>query len=424
MALTDIWLRKNNGRLTAKEELTSDTGAMFARLRGGKISFIYRPYLQSGERIKMTLGSYPKMSLKDARDKRDEYNRMVNEGHDPRRKLMATRFTNATQPTVNELFTVWYENQAMVRKKNPALHLRTYELHLKKEFGNMNYVDLPRVVVGKYLVQKANEVPHIALRIISDMKACINYAKIHGLTDAENVFQIFTSRSLGISRSIGKRVLSGEELRLMYKTLDSMDMNEKNLAIVNLMLFYGCRGAEIRETRKDWLNFETMTWTVPPEFHKTGGKTGKPLVRPILDEMKHLWEILLAFSGDSQYVCTLMASKNKKTDKQMSANALRSIAGQIINHAVGHFKDAQGEPITWEHWTNHDLRRTARSHWSEFGDWAVCEKMLGHSLPGEADVYDHNQYMGQMRAIYRQWWNQIQEYAGETNVVQFEKASV
>ena len=62
------------------------------------------------------------------------------------------------------------------------------------------------------------------------------------------------------------------------------------------------------------------------------------------------------------------------------------------------------KPISFEPFYSYTLRKTARTNFSDFGEWAVCEKMIGHTLPGETDKYDYNTYSDKMRPIYQKWY--------------------
>ncbi len=83
--LTDTWLRAHHRRVTEKEVSRSDGGALEARLRNGAVSFVFRPVLKSGKRIKMTLGRYPEMTLAEAREEALKLRREVEKGRDPRK---------------------------------------------------------------------------------------------------------------------------------------------------------------------------------------------------------------------------------------------------------------------------------------------------------------------------------------------------
>lgn len=423
MALSVMWLDKNKGKITEKEVTKADSNGLEARLRGGTITFIYRFYLvdQDGKRTrpKMTLGQYPKTSLKEARQLRDKYARMVEDGHDPRKKREAEKLTNRAACTLTELYDHWYQVKGN-KKVSAKQHYRTYELHMKKKFGGMLYTDISVSSMAEHLIGIARKSPGITDRILADMRSVIDHANIVGLLDNENnMFRQFNRKSLGIVRKRGKRVLSANEIMTFYRVLSESNINEKNAAIIELLLFYGCRGGELRVSEKDWLDFENMQWTVPAWAHKTGHRAGEEvgddLVRPIIKEVVPLWEKLLKFT-DSKYLCTTMKTKIEPGREPMKPSALQSIARTVEEYAINNFV-VNDNPFHWDHWSNHDLRRTMRTFCGNFGEWAICERMVAHALPGEADVYDLNQYLEKMETVYRYWWKLLKRLEQQDKVL-------
>lgn len=63
--------------------------------------------------------------------------------------------------------------------------------------------------------------------------------------------------------------------------------------------------------------------------------------------------------------------------------------------------------IEMKHWTIHDLRRTARTNFSELTEPHVAELMLGHKLPGVWQVYDKHNYIEEQRRAYALWWARV-----------------
>ena len=362
----------------------------------------------------MTIGKYPEISLREARDKAEEYRLMVADGIDPRKKRQAELTKNMSEPTVGEVYGIWYERYAKHNKKRR----RTYELYIQPKFASVLISDMTRHAWVTYLIELAAKVPEITSRIVGDLKQMYDYAIDVGLIDGPSVLAGVNRRTIGVVKKQRTRIFSDDDITLFYQVLKEKRWNQKNRIIMELLLFYGCRAGELRHTERSWLDFDRMTWTVPPEHHKTGNKTKRPLVRPILPEMVHLWEQALDFSPSDKFVFTAMQSRTTKGDNMMSPGAFQDLPYKMIDHVRDHHEDDQGRPIHWEKWTNHDLRRTARSRWSTWGDWATCEKMLGHRLPGEADVYDRHDFLEQMTSVYRKWWNCLKKLEnGERKVV-------
>ncbi len=63
--------------------------------------------------------------------------------------------------------------------------------------------------------------------------------------------------------------------------------------------------------------------------------------------------------------------------------------------------------IEMDHWSMHDLRRTARTNFSAFTSRDVAELMVGHVMPGEQGTYDYYDYQKEMSKAYKKWWKKL-----------------
>lgn len=84
MALSELWLKTNNGKSRAKVEEVADRDSMSVRISPkGKIVFQLR-YRFSGKAERLDLGTYPHVSLKDARLKATEMRALLDQGQNPK----------------------------------------------------------------------------------------------------------------------------------------------------------------------------------------------------------------------------------------------------------------------------------------------------------------------------------------------------
>lgn len=103
MPLTDTAIRNakpglsKSGSITTKPYKMGDTGGLYLEVAptGGKWwRFKYR---FDGKEKRMSLGVYPDVSLKDARQRRDEARRLVAAGVDPGKNRKAQKLTRSDQ---------------------------------------------------------------------------------------------------------------------------------------------------------------------------------------------------------------------------------------------------------------------------------------------------------------------------------------
>ena len=84
MSLTELWLKANNGKAREKVEEVADRDSMSVRISPkGKIVFQLR-YRFAGKADRLDLGTYPHLSLKDARIKAGEMRSLLDKGLNPK----------------------------------------------------------------------------------------------------------------------------------------------------------------------------------------------------------------------------------------------------------------------------------------------------------------------------------------------------
>ena len=169
-------------------------------------------------------------------------------------------------------------------------------------------------------------------------------------------------------------------------------MATKNKLFLKLCLIYGCRNGELRASEKGHFDFQKMLWTIPPENHKLGKSTGKPLLRPIAPEIETLLRQAMALSDKSKYMFTNTGSK-----EAMGTGAPLALPYNIMQWLRRH------EHYEMAHWSIHDLRKTARTNFSTLTEPHIAEIMLGHRLPGTWQVYDHYDYLPEQAQALSKW---------------------
>ena len=84
MALSEAWLKAQLGKDRIKIEEFADRDAMGVRITPkGKIVFQLR-YRYNGKQCRLDLGSYPNLSLKNARQESDRLRSELEKGYDPK----------------------------------------------------------------------------------------------------------------------------------------------------------------------------------------------------------------------------------------------------------------------------------------------------------------------------------------------------
>lgn len=399
--LSDAWLKANSGKLREKVEVVNDRDGMSARLTAkGKIIFQMR-YRYSGSARRMDLGSYPLMSLKKARAECLRLRAKLEQGYDPKIVKQLEKQSRVEDQSIEYVFRQWYANYC---KKNKKIHteiLRSFEIYLFPSIGSLpiNQAKLHdwMTVLDPLAISK----PAIAERLLTNSKQMLNWALRRQIIENNHLSQITAKADLNVKKSAGDRSLSDDEVKWVWFALDKSRMAMKNKLFLKLCLIYGCRNGELRLSKKEDFDFENEVWTVPKGNHKLGKATGKPLLRPIIDPIRPYLEQAILLSKGSDYLFT-----NSGDSDVMGRGAPLPLPYNIMQWL------RKNKEYEMQHWSVHDLRKTARTNFSTLTQPHVAEIMLGHKLPGVWQVYDQYDYLSEQREAYGLWCERLSKIVG------------
>jgi Phage integrase family. len=105
----------------------------------------------------------------------------------------------------------------------------------------------------------------------------------------------------------------------------------------------------------------------------------------------------MGLSNGSHYLFT-----NTGSDEPMGTSAPLALPYNVMQWLRRH------EKFEMEHWSIHDLRRTARTNFSTLTAPHIAEIMLGHRLPGAWQVYEHHDYLQEQAEAYTAWFRKLE----------------
>ena len=395
-AITDSWLKANHKKPVEKGYEKPDGEGLSVRVSpAGKLTFQYR-YRWQGKAARIDFGSYPNIGIKEARELHRNARGTLESGRDPRVERTIERSRLATSVTNEQIIRDWYEDYCKHEKVKHREILRSFELHVFPELGKIPADDTHTLQWMNVLDRVKKTAPTVAVRILENTKQAHRWAHRRRLMRDKPLADIGAREDLRVDKNTRGRPLSNDELYYAWHALEACRMSGSNKLFVKLCLLFGCRGIELRQAEKSEMDLEAGIWTVPAHKTKTRKKIKRPIVRPIIDEVKPLIETCLLFSGSSPYV--IPAGKGS----MLKEGTLLTFPAAVIRGA----KKLYDRDMP--HWSMHDLRKTARTNFSSLTAPHVAEVMLGHTL-GEKAVYDHYQYLDEQREAYSAWYRRLME---------------
>lgn len=390
--LTDAKLKRLLGKQQSKLLRIGDGSGLWVRVTlKGTVVFFMRYYL-NGKEQEMDLGRYPALSLKDARSANDKYKALARSGKNPK----LSRNKAQSGKTLNELVDLWYQKECKPGKKNHKSIIKRIKNHFSGSFGNSDNITTHQLLDKLEKISKQS--PAMAAALLCDIRQVYAFGVRRRIIKDNPLVGITAKKDLNVSKRQGERYLDDKELVLLMRFIKHSDHLKRDRLALYIALHFGCRMSELRLALIEHFDFYNMIWTVPPGNHKTGGKTGKPLIRPIIQEMVPTLNELISLSGDGK---SLITDKFKKTQ---FSSVFWTNWPVLINKWL---KTSGFEEIA--KWNIHCLRKTMRTNMSTITEPHVCEIMLGHKLPGVWSVYDKYQYIEEQRMAYTKWHYKLNE---------------
>ncbi|WP_334469459.1 tyrosine-type recombinase/integrase [Arsenophonus sp. PmNCSU2021_1] len=395
MAVSDSWLRAVNGKPQTKIVTKSDREGLSVRVTPkGKVIFQYR-YRWQGKGDRIDIGTYPAISLKDARDSALFYRGELEQHRNPKVIKRTRKQKSVEAHTVEAVIRDWWEKSLKNAQVKAGEILHSFELYVFPKIGNLPHDETHLHVWLSLIEEVVKAKPAIGARILLYTKKAHRWGIRRGMICLNPLIDV-TAQDLGVKTQQGERVLSEDELRVLFALIDATNYNPRNALIIKLALLFGCRIGELLKAKITDFDFAKRIWTVPPENHKTGRKSKKPIIRPIIPAAEELIKTAKKLSHGSDYLFIVSEGKPLCVSGHISfiSNLNKKMALKFENYT---------------HWSIHDLRKTMRTGVAELTQPHVAEIMLGHKLPGVWQVYDKHTYLEEQREAYERWWNKVNQ---------------
>ncbi len=402
MSLTDLQVKKMGPHGKRYEVL--DGNGLFVRVsHTGHKSWIFRYRFGTEQKARrMTLGSYPMMSLAQAREKHALAMQKLAQGIDPGAIAKKESEWRKLEPTFKELLDEFLK---MELSKSPTAgeRKRLVEKDALPFWKDRKVSSIKRRDAVILIDRVRERAPVTANRLQGILVRMFNFASERGIIDFSPL--IGMRRGKEASRS---RVLTNEEIKTFWNclALERTDIDIFHLVKIALkaILLTGQRPGEVVGMK--WEHIKDGWWTLPAESTKTRSENRVP----ILPMMADLIEQAKCYSTGSQYVFVSARSplygfkrpgkaRPKEEDSSLTVGAL---ANSLRRHRA-EFKMDQP-------YTPHDLRRTVRTRLAEIGvSDIVAERVLGHKLQGVLGIYNRHSYDEEKRQALARWERRLKE---------------
>lgn len=345
---------------------------------------------------RLTIGKYPKVSIRDARKASIEAKELMEQGIDPntqkkREKLQrASEFENSFEVLARE----WHKKNLNRWKPNHAARvLRSLEIDVFRFIGDMPITDIGATDVLAVLRRKESDgALHYVAKLRQRIGAVFRYAVATGKVRYNPVPDLIGATE--VHKSTPRRALSLTDLPAFLNDLDNYNSQILKRALRFTLLTF-VRTAEVRGGRWSEIDWQAKEWHIPGERMKMG----EPHIVPLSDQALALLEGLKPLTSDSEY---LFYTRRRKDP--MSENAMLQAVRRLG------WKDKT---------TVHGFRATASTILNESGFRPdVIERQLAHSEQNKVRAaYHRSEYMAERHKMMQWWGDFLDAQQGGANVV-------
>ncbi len=342
-------------------------------------------YRINGKQRRMTLGSYPRLDLIDARAAAREALQAVERGEDP------IQLRRAAEPAAISTFGAvarsFIERYAKPQLTSWAETQSVLERYVLPQWGGRPIADIAKRDVILLLDHVADG-GGSANRVLKAVRRIFNWACERDVLDASPATYIKPPIRV-VARD---RVLTDGEVVAVWAACEKLGYPMG--AFVKMLLVTAQRRTEVATMQWADLDLDAKVWTLPAERVKSGRTHQVPLSPLALDILSGLPR----FEGP--YVFTTTGGEKPVTAFSRTKLRLNEFAGVAD-------------------WWLHDLRRTAASGMAKLGTPVnVLSKVLNHVSAGAhggvTAIYNRYAYEDEKRQALEAWGQRITELVSPT----------
>jgi integrase len=300
MALTDTEIRRSRPAEKAYKLFDSGGLHLLVTPTGGRL---WRwKYRFKGTEKQLALGSYPALSLADARERHAKAHRQLANGIDPMAERMAEKMAVkvATEHTFQKIAEQWLEHW---RGNKSARHSETTRNRLKVNVYPVLGERPVAEVEPMELVQLAKGIESrgasdMAKRILQIVGMVFRYAVAHGYSKRNPAAEIRPSDILKPTRKTNMARIDAKELPALLRSIEVYEGRQLTRLAIKLMALTFVRTSELIGARWEEFDIDARRWSIPA----TRMKMKTPHIVPLSTQAIEVLELLRTISGNRELV--------------------------------------------------------------------------------------------------------------------------
>ncbi|MBY0233940.1 MAG: integrase arm-type DNA-binding domain-containing protein [Burkholderiaceae bacterium] len=378
-----------------KRRRLSDGAGLYLEVSPNGAKRWFWKFYPEGKESRLALGSYPDVSLKKARQERDEARKTRQGGINPVQKRMAEKIakaaSNATtyEAVAREFHTLmaqsWSEGHA-------SKWLRMNELYWFPQIGSLplSTIKAPALLAALRKVEAKG-----ILSTAQDLQAMAGQVFRYGVQAGRCEHNPAADLKGALKPHIAKHfsaVLDPVEAGALLRAMDGYTGQPATVAALKLSALFFQRPGNIRAMEWAWLDLDGAMLSIPAQNMKSSKHekaNGKPHLVPLASQAIEVLKAIQPLTGHGRYVFPGARSRD------------RPLSDGTINAALRRLDFGNDDHVA------HGFRAMARTMMAERLSGIpqdIVEAQLGHGKKGPlGSAYDRAEYMDQRRRMMQTW---------------------
>lgn len=411
MPLTDPAVRnakpgiKPTGEPTENPYKIADAGGMYLEVYPNGSKYWRMKYRYAGKEKRLALGVYPEVTLKEARNRRDDARKLLAEGTDPSQAKQAEKRARklSAANTFEGVAREWYSKQAHIWVKTHAADvLRRLEANAFPAIGHrpINEIEPPELLMmaRKIETRGAHDLAHRVLQVCGQV---FRYGVATGRCSRDPVPDLRGALTPHVKQH--QAAVKPEELPDLIRAINTYDQtgDRQTMLALKLLALTFVRTNELIGAEWIEFNLDNALWVIPAARMKMKNEH----VVPLSEQAVAILHELQPMAGGSRFVFP-----GRHRDKPISNNTML-----FALYRLGY----KGKM------TGHGFRAVASTSLNEMGFRPdVIERQLAHCERNEVrGAYNRAEYLQERRGMMQHWGDYLDAIAAGANILPFQRAA-
>ena len=345
-------------------------------------------YRLAGKEKRLSLGVYPDVSLKDARERRDDARKLLSNNVDPSAQRLAERNARHTAAanTFEAVAAEWFATkEPKWAKSHSEKVLGRLKNYAYPKFGSRGISTVTRTEVVALAKRIEIRSPDTAKRVLQTLGPVFRYAMNTGRAESDPTPKpkdVLTALPIGSERHF-PAITEQKAVGALLRAIDGYEGQFATKCALRLAPLVFVRPGELRHAEWKEIDFAAAEWRIPAAKMKGKREHRVPLSKPAIAVLRELQ----ALTGRGRYVFPSL----RTTAKPMSENTL--------NAALRRLGYSQTEMVA------HGFRTMASTNLYERKyPSLVIEAQLAHADPNKVRAaYNAAEYWPERQKMMAEW---------------------